>query len=154
MPGEKKAQQEFVFQSALAKCYRGAGSALLHVEYSGVVTNAALAVIGPRIVDLAASDPVIIYWHKAVTPWPYQIEISKNVCAAGKGIFVVRPDQDRDARRHCEALAMFEISRVVFLVEQVELARAIGLSLAIRQQSAALVSKARSTSYYRLSEPS
>ena len=137
----------FSSQSAQAKCHRSAWSGLLHIHYSGVITNGSMSVIGPQIVGHAANDAVAIYWSQAVTPWPYEININRNVCLAGSGVFIVRKDQLEGALNHAALLAKFGILRTVFLDSQLDLALVIAESLAIRQRSSAIVASARLIAY-------
>ena len=110
----------------------------MHVEYTGVVTSSAMAVIGPQVVRTAKTDSAIFYWHKAVTLWP-DIQIRKDgICLAGKGILVVRPDQHLDAVQHCLILAKINVLRTVFLEQEISLALLIAESHARLEESTRL----------------
>ena len=127
------------YQSAKARCYRGVGSAVLHVEYSGVLTTAALVSLGPQIARLASNDPVVIDWHRSVTVWPDPLNLHRIAHAKGSGVFIVRPDQQKAALKHCELLAKLGSLRTVFLQHQAELARAWAECQSTIQRSHALV---------------
>ncbi len=74
-----------------------------------------MSVIGPRVVDYAGLDVVLIRMDKAIMTWPYEIKIKEKVCLRGYGVFVVRPEHRLVALLHCHHLAKAGIWRTVFV---------------------------------------
>ena len=103
-----------------AKCWRE--KSLVHVDYTGIITNSVMQNIGPRVVEFCGSDCVLIHFDRATMCWPYEIAITENVCLCGYGAFVVKPEHRLDALEHCLRLAKVGVYRDVFLAEEIQVA--------------------------------
>ena len=96
-----------------ARCWRE--KQVVHIEYSGIISDSVMEVIGPQVVEYAGFDVVLIRMDKAIMTWPYEITIKENVCLRGYGVFVVRPEHRLVALLHCHRLARAGIWRTVFV---------------------------------------
>ena len=114
----------FSHQSARVECFRIEGSSLFHAEYFGVVTNRAMSVLGPLVMEQAAENTVMMNFSRAAMPLSYDPEVMGNVCIAAAGVYVVNVEQHPIALEHCSRLIKDSgVLRTVFLDFQESLAR-------------------------------
>ena len=100
-----------------ARCWRE--KSLVHVDYTGVITIAVMQAIGPQVVEFCGPDVVLIRLDRAVLNFPYPISVTENVCLAGFGVLVVRPEHRLAALAHCLHLARAGIYRVAYPVAEI-----------------------------------
>ena len=100
-----------------AKCYRENG--LVQVEYTGIITNAVMKALAPKVVAFCGTDVVLLRYDRATMCWPYQVSITEDVCVTGYGFWIVSPENRLASRAHCLRLLEFGIRRQVYLVDEI-----------------------------------
>ena len=100
-----------------AKCYRELG--LCQVEYTGIITNAVMRALAPQVVAFCGPDTTLFRYDRAIMTWPYQVDITRDVCLSGYGFWIVRAEHRLAARAHCLKLLEIGIRREVYLIDEI-----------------------------------
>ena len=100
-----------------AKCWREGG--LAQIEYTGIITNSVMQGLAPQVVAFCGLDTALFRYDRATMTWPYQVDITRDVCLSGYGFWIVRSEHRLAARAHCLKLLAFGLRREVFPIGEI-----------------------------------
>lgn len=108
--------------SCRCHCWRSSDSALVRIDYSGLITPETVIAMSEKMREFGGDDVALICYQRAVICYlPVANAIKTKAYLSTSGFWVVREDQYDQALNHASMLASIGLCRSVFLESEMAL---------------------------------